>query len=147
MTDPSFADTSAPFRTLTVVTAEDWPAYRDASPSREWLAATGFEAGLGDLRLIPGGDGVASAVAGLGTAIARTRLRFGLAKAISGLPAGNWALDGNLTDAQRDEATLAWLLQAYRFDRYRPAKATAPGCACPMASMARACWRWRRVSF
>ena len=126
MTDPSFADASAAFRTLTVVTAEDWPAHRDASPSREWLAATGFEAGLGDLRLIPGGDGVASAVAGLGTAIARTRLRFGLAKAISGLPAGNWALDGNLTEAQRDEATLAWLLQAYRFDRYRPAKATEP---------------------
>ena len=46
MTDPRFADANAAFRSLTVVTAEDWPGFRDASPSREWLTATGFEAGL-----------------------------------------------------------------------------------------------------
>lgn len=126
MTDPRFADANATFRTLTVVTSEDWSVYRDASPDKAWLTGTGFEAVLGDLRLIPGGDGVGSAIAGLGTAKSRARLRFGLAKAIAGLPAGNWALEGNLTPAQRDEATLAWLLQAYRFDRYRPAIATAP---------------------
>ena len=126
MTDPRFADANAAFRTLTVVTSEDWSAYRDASPDKAWLAGTGFEAALGDLRLIPGGDGVGSAIAGLGTAKSRARLRFGLAKAIAGLPAGNWALEGNLTPAQRDEATLAWLLQAYRFDRYRPAIAPEP---------------------
>ncbi|MGV8985620.1 MAG: leucyl aminopeptidase family protein [Cypionkella sp.] len=125
MTEPRFADTTAPFRTLAVVTAEDWPAYRDASPTRDWLTATGFEAGLGELRLIPGAEGVGSAIAGLGDQKARARLRFGLAKAIAGLPAGNWALEGDLTEAQKDEATLAWLLQAYRFDRYRPGKTAA----------------------
>jgi leucyl aminopeptidase len=122
MTQPRFANASDPFRTLTVVTAEDWPSFRDTHPARDWLDATGFEAGLGDLRLIPGADGVASAVAGLGTAKARSRLRFGLAKAVAGLPAGNWALEGGLTPAQKDEAVLAWLLQSYRFDRYHAAK-------------------------
>ena len=80
---------------------------------------------MGDLRLLPGVEGVASAIAGLGTVKSRARLRFGLAKAIAGLPAGNWVLEGNLTDAQRDEASLAWLLQSYRFDRYRPGKSAA----------------------
>lgn len=125
MTKPSFADPSAPFRVLTVVAAEDLPAFLDASPARDWLTASGFEAGLGELRLIPGGDGVASAVAGLGTAKARARLRFGLAKAVAGLPSGNWALEGHLSDTAREEAVLAWLLQSYRFDRYRPGKTPA----------------------
>lgn len=124
MSQPRFADASAPFHTLTVVSADDWPALRAAHPAKDWLTATGFEAALGDLRLIPGEDGI-SAVAGLGSAKSRARLRFGLAKAISGLPAGNWALAGNLTPEQRDEAVLAWLLQAYRFDRYRPGKIQA----------------------
>jgi leucyl aminopeptidase len=124
MTHPRFADAAEPFHTLTVVSADDWPALRDAHPAKDWLTATGFEAALGDLRLIPGADGI-SAVAGLGTAKSRARLRFGLAKAVAGLPAGNWSLDGNLTAAQRDEAVLAWLLQAYRFDRYRPTKTAA----------------------
>ena len=125
MTEPRFADPAAPFRRLDIVTSEDWPAFRDTSPAKDWLVATGFEAALGDLRLVPGADGVASAIAGLGSAQTRARLRFGLAKAIAGLPAGNWALEGNLTEAQRDEATLAWLLQSYRFDRYRPGKNAA----------------------
>lgn len=123
MTEVRFADASAPYRTLTVVTAEDWPAFSDSHPARDWLLATGFAAGLGEVCLIPGADGVASAVAGLGNAKARARSRFGVAKAIAALPAGNWALEGNLTAAQRDEVTLAWLLQSYRFDRYRAGKA------------------------
>jgi leucyl aminopeptidase len=126
MTQPRFADPDAAFRTLTVVPAEDWPALRDSHPAKDWLASTGFEAGLGELRLIPGETGVGSAIAGLGTAKARARLRFGIAKAVAGLPAGNWALGGTLTPALRDETVLAWLLQSYRFDRYRSPKKTDP---------------------
>ena len=81
---------------------------------------------MGDLRLLPSEGGVGSAIAGLGTAETRARLRFGLAKAIAGLPEGNWSLEGSLTDVQRDEAVLAWLMQAYRFDRYRPGKPFGP---------------------
>ena len=126
MTQPRFAAPDAAFRTLTLVTAEDWPALRDSHPAKDWLTATGFEAGLGELRLIPGETGVGSAIAGLGTAKARARLRFGIAKAVAGLPAGNWALGGALTPALRDETVLAWLLQSYRFDRYRSPKKADP---------------------
>ena len=126
MTQPRFADPDAAFRTLTLVTAEDWPELRDSHPAKDWLVSTGFEAGLGELRLIPGEAGVGSAIAGLGTAKTRARLRFGIAKAVAGLPAGNWALHGTLTPALRDETVLAWLLQSYRFDRYRSPKKTDP---------------------
>ena len=45
MTRPRFADPTAACRTLTLVTAEDWPALRDSHPAKDWLIATGFEAG------------------------------------------------------------------------------------------------------
>ena len=89
-----------------------------------WLTATGFQAALGELRLLPGADGkLAGAVAGLGTDKARARQRFGLAKAVAGLPGGDWHLEGPLTQDQAAEAALAWLLSGYRFDRYRPGAA------------------------
>ena len=99
-----------------------------------WLTATGFEAGLGEMRLLPGPEGsVAGAVAGFGTPSARRRLRFGLVKAVAGLPAGDWRLEGELTPEERQEAALGWLLSAYRFDRYRPARKAAalPRLVCP----------------
>ena len=122
MTQPRFADPNSTYRILTLVTANDWPTLCASHPAKDWLMATGFEAGLGELRLIPGPQGVAAAIAGLGTPKARARLRFGVAKAVAGLPAGNWALEGALSPALLDETVLAWLLQSYRFDRYRSAK-------------------------
>ena len=71
---------------------------------RAWLRATGFEAGLGDLRLLPGPNGVAGAVAGLGTDTARRRSRFGLARAIAALPGGDWHLDGALSPKTGDRS-------------------------------------------
>nr|WP_242679134.1 leucyl aminopeptidase family protein [Rhodobacter calidifons] len=99
-----------------------------------WLRAIGFEAGLGELRLLPeAGGGIAGAVAGYGTALARRRLRFGLAKAVAALPAGDWRLEGVLDRAEATEAALAWLLSGYRFDRYRPGRkpAAPPLLVCP----------------
>lgn len=123
---PAFAEASAPSRPLHVVSAEDLAGFLQSQNEavRGWLAGQGFEAALGDLRLIPGADGVAAAVIGFGSAKTRARQRFALAKAAS-LPAGAWHLVGNLTQAQRDEAALGWLLAMYRFDRYRTAKAGA----------------------
>ena len=92
-----------------------------------WLTGSGFEAGLGEVRLLQGADGaVSGAVAGLGTAKARARLRFGVVKALAGLPGGAWRLAGRSTAAQRQEAMLGSLLLQYRFDRYRSAKAAEP---------------------
>lgn len=131
-----FASPSATTRPLHVLRPEDLPAFLAGvgAPWAGWLSATGFEAGLGELRLLPGADGaVAGAVAGFGAAQARRRLRFGLAKAVAGLPAGDWTLEGALDLSERTEAALAWLLSAYRFDRYRPGRkpATLPRLVCP----------------
>ncbi|MDZ4309045.1 MAG: leucyl aminopeptidase family protein [Cypionkella sp.] len=124
---PAFADADAVSRPLYVVGVEGLAGFlagQDAAV-RGWLEASGFEAALGDLRLIPGADGVAAAVIGFGTAKTRARQRFALAKA-AGLPGGAWHLVGDLSQAQRDEAALGWLFAQYRFDRYRKAKAGAP---------------------
>jgi leucyl aminopeptidase len=132
----AFADPNAATRPLHVLRPEDLPGFLSGPGAAwaGWLSATGFEAGLGDLRLLPAADGgVAGAVAGFGSVQARRRLRFGLAKAIAGLPVGDWALAGKLDLAERTEAALAWLLSGYRFDRYRPARKPVglPRLVCP----------------
>ena len=127
---PEFAAKDAQSRPLTLVSADELADWRAALPEvvARWLSDTGFEAGAGEVRLIPGPDGaVVGAVAGTGTAQARARGRFHLAKAMAGLPGGAWHLDGVLTTAEASEAALASLLGQYRFDRYRPGrKAPAP---------------------
>jgi leucyl aminopeptidase len=120
---PGFADPKARAKPLHLVAPDDLPAFCATLPKAQqaWLAATGFAAGLGDLCLLPDTAGaVAAAVAGLGTPTARKRQRFGLARAASGLPAGGWALQGSISGHDATEAALAFLLQSYRFDRYRP---------------------------
>ena len=126
---PAFAAPIQDFRTLHVVGPEHLSAFLEAQTPdvKDWLLSTGFAADLGDIRLIPGHGGVAAAVIGHGLPQARARLRFALSKAVSVLPAGDWALKGDLTPAQRDEAALGWLLAQYRFDRYRPGKPAKPG--------------------
>ena len=122
---PEFAAKDAPSRPLTLISAEglaDWRASLPEAAAR-WLTETGFEAGAGEVRLIPGADGaVVAAVAGSGTVQARARGRFHLAKAMAGLPGGAWHLDSPLTTAEASEAALAALLGQYRFDRYRPGR-------------------------
>jgi leucyl aminopeptidase len=123
------ADAAVPPRVLHVMRPDELPAFLDGTGRgwAEWLTASGFEAGLGDLRLLPGEGGApVAAVAGLGTAQARKRQRFGLARAVSGLPEGDWRIEGRLDPDERTEATLAWLLSGYRFDRYRPGRKPAP---------------------
>ncbi len=128
---PRFAAIGSDARMLHVVSPDQLPQFRTALPDahQAWLAATGFVAAMGELCLLPDAKGgVAAAVVGQGAPGARRRLRFGLAKAVAGLPAGAWQLSGPLTPAEMDEAALGWLLQSYRFDRYR-AKNSAKGAA------------------
>ena len=125
MTQPRFSDAAAPTRDLTVVDAEglaDWLT-RQPAAVQAWLNDSGFAAGLGEVRLLMGPDGaVSGAVAGLGTAGARARSRFGLVKALQALPGGAWRLVGDLTPEQRGEVALGALLAQYSFDRYRKPK-------------------------
>ena len=121
----SFSDPAASSRPLHVVATDDLAAWREtqSAPVQAWLDATGFEATLGDLRLIPAADGgVEAAVLGHGSGSTRARSRFGLAKGYKGLPAGDWHLVGDLNTEQADEAALGWLLGSYSFDRYRKPK-------------------------
>ncbi len=126
---PRFATPSPTSRPLHVVASDAVAAWRSTLPDhwQAWLEGTGFEAGLGDVRLLPGPDGtVAAAVVGYGTPKTRARKRFGLAKAATSLPAGDWHLTGSLTPDQATEAGLGWLLAGYTFNRYRPGKAAKP---------------------
>ncbi len=134
MPNPRFADASMTARELTVVRAEGLASWLEAQalPVRAWLKGSGFEAALGEVRLLMGPDGaVTGAVAGFGTAEARGRLRFGIVKALAGLPGGAWRLVGDLTQGERDEAALGSLLAQYRFDRYRGGKVAEPALLVP----------------
>jgi len=124
---PRFADDGHPSRPLHIIASADlagWLAGQSAA-LRAWVQGAGFTAGLGEVVLLPGDDGVAGALFGFGTPEARARGRFPLARAVAALPDGAWHLVADLTAADRDEAALGWLLAQYRFDRYHAAK--APG--------------------
>ncbi|PLL12211.1 leucyl aminopeptidase [Tabrizicola sp. TH137] len=132
---PAFADPGAVARPLYIVTPDGLAdlAARLGAVAAAWLTATGFKGDLGELRLLPGPEGaVVGAVAGYGTAAARRRLRFGLVKAVAGLPAGDWRIEGDLTRVERAEVALGWLLSAYRFGSYRkPKEAGLARLVCP----------------
>lgn len=120
----AFADPAGPSRPLFVVAdheAEGFLAARSAR-DRAWLTAAGFAGRLGQLVLLPGGDGSpAAAVFGYGNRGTRNRGRYHLAGAAAGLPSGDWHIEGTLTAQELDQAALAWLFASYRFDRYKAA--------------------------
>ncbi len=134
MNYPCFAMAADSVRDVTVVRTEgydEWLTGQSATV-QAWLRGSGFEAGLGEVRLLPGPDGsVCAAVLGFGTARARARQRFGAAKAVASLPAGAWRVVGDLTAPERDEVALGWLLSQYRFDRYRSPKSSDPALLVP----------------
>jgi leucyl aminopeptidase len=130
---PAFADPDSTARPLHVVAQDGLQAWLDAQPPHwaAWLRDGAFGAGLGELALLPGMDGaVVGAVVGLGDARARARQRFGLARAVPALPAGDWEFVG-LPATYATEAALGWLLAQYRFDRYKPASRVWPALKCP----------------
>jgi leucyl aminopeptidase len=124
---PSFAAADTLSRPLHVVAQDALTGWLATQPAahRDWLAATGFTAALGEVQLLPGAGGVEGAVIGFGTAAARARGRFHIARAAPALPAGDWHLAGAMSPQDRDEAALGWLLAEYRFDRYAKVKPAA----------------------
>lgn len=122
---PAFAPADAPSHPLYLLEPQQIEPWLEGAGKAwaGWLKAAGFEAALGETRLLPDGAGVAGALLGCGTKASRARTRFGLSRAMGSLPAGDWHLVGDLTALERTEAALGWLLASYRFDRYRPGKA------------------------
>ena len=117
------ADAAVPVH---VVSASRWPELRERLPAeqRGFAQAQGFAGRASEHCFLPGSDGRLGAVL-LGIADAgRSRDAFAPARLAAQLPEGAYALQGEIDDPAL--ATLGWLLQGYRFDRYRkpaPAKA------------------------
>lgn len=119
MSLPAFLETAEPTTLpLHILQREqfaDWNAQQPAAV-RAWLQAQGFSAAPGSLALLPGDDGVAGAVIGIGDAA--DPLSYGHAP--TGLPTGtSWRAEGRLSAEARTALQLGWGLGAYRFDRYK----------------------------
>ncbi len=118
---PEFAPSDAPALPLHVVAqdaCEDWIAAQEPQTA-DWLRASGFTGGLGQVVMVPGEAGkMAMAVAGYGTETARARARFHLASAAAKLPEGAWRIEG-LAEPDLSIEALGWLFASYSFDRYR----------------------------
>ena len=89
-----------------------------------WARAQGFAAGPGEVLTLPGADGqVAAALVGLGKPAQRRRGRFQAAQAASRLPAGTYRLVAVPEGEDVAGFALGWLLESYRFTRYRSVEA------------------------
>ncbi|NKD77578.1 leucyl aminopeptidase family protein [Haematospirillum sp. H1815] len=105
---PTEIDTTSVVRSVRLVRAGD-----DLPP---FAAASGFTAGVGEMCLLPSGDGsVSGALVGLGDGLDP----WALSDLPLALPPGIWSLDGVRDPDDAVQSCLAWALGAYRFDRYR----------------------------
>lgn len=109
-----------------VVSAENWPALQErlAPLGRSFALAQGFAARPGQHCLLPSAEGGLAAVLLGRDGTSRRPDPFAPGRLAALLPAGDYALQGEIDDPAL--AALGWLLQAYRFDRYRkpsPARA------------------------
>lgn len=85
-----------------------------------WAKTQGFSAGAGATLALPAADGsIEAALVGLGDPASRSRGRFVVGAAASKLPEGVYRIVGSLDGAALEEAALGWLLETYRFDRYK----------------------------
>ncbi len=130
----TLAPADSPSLPLHVVPTDSCAAWLAALPGghRAWAEAQSFSGRLGSVVVLPGNDGRPEAAAfGWGDAASRARGRFHLAKAAETLPDATWRIAGVLSQGEREEAALGWLLSAYRFDRYRVQSAPKARLAVP----------------
>jgi leucyl aminopeptidase len=86
-----------------------------------WVHTLGFDGSAQTAALIPDAEGQSlMALAGYGTDTDHRRERFLLAGAAAKLPKGTYHIAGGLPQDALETECLGWLLEAYRFDRYRP---------------------------
>lgn len=116
----TFADPASGSIPLYVVGKDEVDAFltEQPAPAANWLRFQGFKGGLGEAVAVPDADGeIAMAVAGYGTAAARQRGRFHLAGAAAKLPKGVYRICSDVPEMNVE--ALGWLLEGYRFDRYK----------------------------
>lgn len=119
--------TSAPAAIpIQVVSRAGWPALAErlAPEAGRFAQAHGFAARPGQHLVLPDATGaIAAVLLGVEPAGARWRDPFAPGRLAATLPAGDYALAGEIDDPAL--AVLGWLLQAYRFERYRKKQAAA----------------------
>ena len=109
---------------LYVLDRDQYTGWKSAQPAalQAWLDAQGFTAAAHSVALLPGEDGVAGAVLGVGDRADP----YSYAHAPHALPAGSvWRLASELGAQEQGLLQLGWGLGSYRFDRYR-ARSRAP---------------------
>jgi len=137
------ADTPAlPLHVVTAAAFADWSA-QQSSTLQAWLKAQQFTAAAGSHALLPGSDGLAGAVLGIGDA----HDPFAYAHAPYALPAGDWRLADPLDSDATAALQLGWGLGSYRFTRYRDATRAPARLVCDLdadtAAQLAACLRAR----
>lgn len=102
---------------LYCVEQSGFDAWRQAQVAAHgtWLDAQRFTAAAGSLSLLPGENGIAGAVIGVGDALDP----FAYAHAPYALPPGDYRLASTLADDAQAALHLGWGLGAYRFTRYK----------------------------
>jgi leucyl aminopeptidase len=131
-----------PLHAVTSAAFADWSAQQ--SPALQaWLNAQQFTAAAGSHALLPGSDGLAGAVLGIGDA----HDPFAYAHAPYALPAGDWRLADPLDSDATAALQLGWGLGSYRFTRYRDATRAPARLVCDIdadtAAQLAACIRTR----
>jgi len=107
---------------LHVVSKSGWSGLQEAlaPEGRRFAQAQGFAARPGQHLVLPDAAGaIAAVLLGVEPAGARRRDPFAPGRLAALLPAGDYALSGEIDDPFL--AALGWLLQGYRFERYRKA--------------------------
>ncbi|MEL6219079.1 MAG: leucyl aminopeptidase family protein [Pseudomonadota bacterium] len=122
---PSAESTAIPIQVIE--TAERDAALAElAAEEAAWARANGFTGKLGQSLAIPGAAGEVSRVLlGWGDAASRRRERFPIGTFAARAPAGTYALETALPEADAAQAALGWLLARYRFDQFKSKPAAA----------------------
>ncbi len=114
-----------PVTRLQVVTPDSWTKINGGLPaeSRKWAVVQGFKGAPGTSLQIPKSDGT------LGVVFMGSNGNpdgFSLVRVARQLPAGTYALQDEVSLFE-----LAWCLEAYGFDRYKPSPRQVPRLVCP----------------
>ena len=92
--------------------------------ARAWVELHGFTGKLGQIALVPDGEGrISEALFGWGTAKDRARRRFALGEFAAKAPEGVYEIQSELRRDEAEEAALGWLLSGYRYTDYKDAAA------------------------
>ena len=121
MTLPFRLKPRAETRPLTLLTKSNLAKWLKSAPpaSRNWVRASRFAAGPGEVCVVPGRDGKPSgALAGIAAGADASAI-WDAAAIASRLPGGSWFLDPAPPAPLATQLATGWALGAYRFERYK----------------------------